>query len=164
MNKTTTPITIQRKTQFDVEKTIGHQSALLTTRLRKTLLDILEKNNLDINTDELGVLSNLMKRPSMTMTQLAECILKDNANVTRLVKGLERKELLQKSQDPSDKRISRISITGLGIEKVERALDKMENLTQRATYNISQKEHDDTCEVLTRINDNLAEFLASDEA
>jgi DNA-binding MarR family transcriptional regulator len=162
MNKTTTPITIQRQTQFDVDKTIGYQSAVLTTRLRKTMHDILVKNKLDINPDEMGILSNLMKHTSMTMTHLAESILKDNANVTRLVKGLEAKKLLKKSQDSTDKRISRISITAVGIEKVEKALDKMEYMTQRATYNISQKEHDEACEVLSRINNNLMEFIASD--
>jgi DNA-binding MarR family transcriptional regulator len=142
----------------DLDSTIGFQAALLTSRLRKSLLDILNDSKLAVNPDELGILSVLVKKESKTMSELAEGLMKDNANMTRMVKGLEKKGFVERKRDNLDRRISRVSLTERGEKEVKMAWALMDHMTSYATYNLTSSDQDRACEVLKTINENLKDF------
>ncbi len=144
---------------IDLDSTIGFQAALLTSLLRKTLLVILNDSELAVNTDEFGILSVLVKNESKTMSELAEGLMKDNANMTRMIKGLEKKGFVNRKRDELDGRISRVTLTERGENEVNRAWALMDQMTSHATYNLSQLAQDQACEVLKTINENLKDFL-----
>lgn len=140
---------------MDLHNTIGFQASLLTSQLRKNVLDILSRAQVNLNPDEIGILSLLMKNKSMTMTELAEGLQKDNANMTRMIKGLELRCLISKKRDEIDKRVSRVVLTEAGLDEVHSAWQLMDELVSQAIMGISQEEHDLTCDVLKKINANL---------
>jgi len=139
----------------DLHDTIGFQASLLTSQLRKNVVEILNQSHINLNPDDIGILSFLMKNKSMTMTELAESLQKDNANMTRMIRGLEMRNLIVKKRDEVDKRVSRVMLTDAGLNEVNSAWQLMEDLITQSILGISQEEHDLTCDVLKKINANL---------
>ena len=159
MAKSSTNASAALSKGMDMDSTIGFQATLLTSLLRKTLLDILNGSELAVNPDEFGILSVLVKNESKTMSELAEDLMKDNANMTRMVKGLEEKGSVERKRDELDRRISRVTLTKKGENEVHMAWALMDQMISHATYNLSQAAQDQACEVLRTINENLKDFL-----
>lgn len=143
---------------IDLDSSIGFHASILTARLRKTLLEILGYSELLVNPDELGILTLLYNGDPMNMSELAETLMKDNANMTRLVKGLEEKSFVGRERDESDRRMNRVILTKLGEEQVKRAWMLLDQLTEHATHNLSQQEQDRACETLKVISENIKQF------
>lgn len=140
---------------MDLRDTIGFQASLLTSQLRKNVVEILSQSQINLNPDDVGILSLLMKNESMTMTELAESLQKDNANMTRMIRGLEMRNLITKKRDEVDKRVSRVMLTEAGLNEVNSAWQLMEGLITQSIMGISREEHDLTSDVLKKINANL---------
>jgi MarR family transcriptional regulator for hemolysin len=147
---------------IDLDSTIGFQASLLSSRLRKSLLDVLNHDSITVNPDELGVLTLLGRADGMSMSELSNNLMKDNANMTRLVKRLRQNGFVDQKQDLTDKRKSRVSLTPLGKDEMNRAWNRLDQMTSYAVRNISQEDHDLACEVLKTINDNLIDFMRED--
>ncbi|MBP2650927.1 MAG: MarR family protein [Firmicutes bacterium] len=68
----------------------------------------------DITPVQIGVLLNVKEKSALTMTALAKELLMSKQQLTPVVKDLVLRGLVQKKQDTSDHRVSRISLTPLG--------------------------------------------------
>ncbi len=144
---------------IDLDSTIGFQASLLSSKLRKSLLDILNHDTIKVNPDELGILTLLAKADSITMSDLAKNMMKDNANMTRLVKNLRQYGFVDQKKDRFDRRKSCVFLTLQGKEEMSRAWSLMDQMISHALHNISEADHDIARGVLKKINENLSEFM-----
>jgi DNA-binding MarR family transcriptional regulator len=79
----------------------------------------------DISPMGVKMLQVLEPDTAMPMSALAERLGCDASNVTGLVDRLEGRGLLERRDDPSDRRVKRIGLTGDGAELRERALERL---------------------------------------
>lgn len=82
------------------------------------------------------------------------------ANVTRLVDRLEAQGLLKRTQDPQDRRVSRVVITPKGRRLMERLDGPVQELTARMTDCLSEAE----CLALAHSLEHLRDHCYREEA
>ncbi|NBB89409.1 MAG: MarR family transcriptional regulator [Bacteroidetes bacterium] len=164
MNKNSSRSDLPLSELIDLDATIGFQASQLTSRLRRSLLDILNHPDLSINPDELGVLTMLSKEDMLTMSELADRLMKDNANMTRAVKVLRDNNFVKQKKDEIDRRVNRVTLTPKGKEEVRKAWELLDQMTSFLIHNVSEEDRLLTCDVLKTINENLSTFLQNDNA
>ena len=95
--------------------------------VEKRLEEALDK--VDLSGPKFGALSKLMEAgESLTLSELAEQMTCVRSNVTQLIDRLEADGLVQREEDPHDRRGVRASITPLGREKYTAGLQRIEEI------------------------------------
>lgn len=75
----------------------------------------------DLSPSLVSVLACLDRRGPMTLGELAALERVKPPSVTRMVTALEGKELVRREADPSDGRVSRVSVTAAGTRMLQRS-------------------------------------------
>lgn len=81
---------------------------------RRHFLRLAARHDIDLTPEQWFVLNKLRQRDGRNPSELADAIFADRPNITRLVRGLERKGLVARRPDPQDGRRQRIHITIAG--------------------------------------------------
>lgn len=93
-------------------------SIILTSRQIKNFFGLkLRPHNIGI--EEIGILFILKESGELSITDLSNMTLKDKGTISRTIKSLCRKNLVKKFQEKEDNRISKMSITSEGLEKIK---------------------------------------------
>ncbi len=79
----------------------------------------LKKENISLSPGQMGILLALEKEETTVMGQLSQVLDMDNAALTRLVDGLEKKELVIREINPENRRQILVTITPMGLEQAE---------------------------------------------
>ncbi|RHX92638.1 MarR family winged helix-turn-helix transcriptional regulator [Leptospira stimsonii] len=94
---------------------------LLRLHFTKLMSDYKE----DITVEQWILLNQLSATGSASQTDLVDKTFKDRPNVTRLLDGLEKKDFVQREDDPDDRRKFQVVITKKGKALLERTLPLM---------------------------------------
>jgi DNA-binding MarR family transcriptional regulator len=81
---------------------------------------LLRRSPRDISLTSLGTLSTLDRTGAKKITELAAIEGVTQPSMTTLIAGLEKAGLVERSGDPNDKRVSLVSITGVGRDYIRR--------------------------------------------
>lgn len=73
----------------------------------------------NVGIEEIGILFILKESGELSITDLSNMTLKDKGTISRTIKSLCRKNLVKKIQEKEDNRISKMSITSEGLEKIK---------------------------------------------
>ena len=137
---------------------------LLATLLNKTtralstrLQSILTREGFDVTSEQWMILILLWDKDGRSPYQIADIIGKDRAAVTRLIDGLEKRNLVVRIKDRNDSRQKQVYLTprGKALEKelIPLGLSNM----QKANQGISSEEIESCKAVLRKIYRNLTE-------
>ncbi|MGI9542013.1 MAG: MarR family winged helix-turn-helix transcriptional regulator [Cyclobacteriaceae bacterium] len=111
----------------------------------------------DITTSIGFVLLNINSKEGTPATKIAPLIGLESRSLVRMLKSIEEKGLIRRQADPNDKRLVRIFLTKLGIEKKEIALQTVMAFNKRIRKEIPEKELKTFFEVIERINQIVEE-------
>ncbi len=156
---------IREQTAQNWPEAISLTGDLVTSIVR--LRDLLFANDrpaiLDngLSTAEFDVLVTLRKMAppyELTPTALGSSTLLTSGGLTKVLHQLEQKLLVERLNDPQDKRIKRVQLTAAGIQKAESAMtDVLATDTELLKQLISQED-------LTTLNTLLTSLLSGVEA
>ncbi len=123
--------------------------------LRKELSQRFADAGHSISPEEWAVLLVLWSKGPQTPSALSEETIRDRTTVTRLIDAMVRKELVVRSENPTDRRRSDISLTAAG-EALEPELVAiaMEMIAQ-VSEGVSQRDLEATRRTLRRLSSNL---------
>ncbi|HQS66314.1 MAG TPA: MarR family winged helix-turn-helix transcriptional regulator [Sulfuricurvum sp.] len=130
------------------ELTLGCLTTQAALSARAFLSRRLEDNGIDMTIEQFKVMVVLWKEKSSTQQNIADFVGKDKTSVTRLIAGLEKRSLIQRSTDKTDKRCNLVTLTAQGIAL---EIPTMSVLSQASAYvhkNIDPKELEITLRVL----------------
>jgi len=82
--------------------------------LKKNFSQAITAAGYQISTEQYSVLKTLWRKDSISQSELGRQVFKDRHNVSRIVKGLEQKELITKTSDTKDGRLARCVLTEEG--------------------------------------------------
>lgn len=74
------------------------------------------EHGIDLTYEMLQVLTVLWRKGKMNQQDIADNIQKNKASLTSLLDNLEKRGLVMRSEDPSDRRNKIISLTPLGLQ------------------------------------------------
>lgn len=123
---------------------------LVSCRFKQHYAMLLRTNGINLTPEQLLVLDMLWNQGEMSQQKIADSIGKDKNSVTKLINALEKKGLVIRRKDNSDKRSNTIVLTGkataiktgtkeLGIEMLNQILSGIDEKEQRVLVNTLAK-------------------------
>jgi DNA-binding MarR family transcriptional regulator len=109
----------------------------------------------DITTEQYGVLFLLWDLDGLQQWEIADLLLKDRPNVTRILEKLEKKKLIARKVDANDRRATRVFLTPAGREIKPHLEQAVERIREQSYQGLSQRERTELRNVLNRIMENL---------
>lgn len=116
------------------EESLGCLTNLSAMAARNYLTRQLALHGIDMTIEQFKVMVVLWKEGESTQQTIADFVGKDKASVTRLIAGLEKRSLIGRATDTSDKRCNLVTLTpqGISLEKpTMEVLDKANRYLHR---------------------------------
>jgi DNA-binding MarR family transcriptional regulator len=104
---------------------------------------------------EARALGFFARHPEATSSDLVAHAHRDKAQVTRLVKLLESRGLLESVADPADRRTRRLRLTEAGRSVQRRMVQQRKRLAERLVAGFSEPELSQLLGLLQRLQDNF---------
>ncbi|MES9781646.1 MarR family transcriptional regulator, partial [Bacillus thuringiensis] len=82
----------------------------------------------------------------------------DNAAITRHLKQLEANEMIVRRKNPDDNRITLVSLTEEGRNKIQAFQEEKERFAASAFKGLSEEERDNLLNMLNHIQENIKEL------
>jgi MarR family transcriptional regulator for hemolysin len=83
----------------------------LSRLLRMGAASYFRENQLSITPEQWGLLLNVAENQGCLQNQLADRVLNDHPNVTKMLDGLQKQGLIKREQDPDDRRRHAVYLT-----------------------------------------------------
>ncbi len=94
-----------------LSKEIAVELNLTGCKLKQFMAAMLKHRNIDLTPEQFLLIDLLWNQGSMSQQQLADRMQKDKNSVTKLVDAIERKGLVNRCQNPQDRRSNTIVLT-----------------------------------------------------
>ncbi len=108
----------------------------------------------EITPEQYLILDLIIENGALYQRQIAEITLKDRGNVARIIKILEEKNLIIRSQATQRRRIYKISVTEKGRELRDKMKPVTENLRRTFAKDVSEEELTITLNTLKKVYGN----------
>jgi DNA-binding MarR family transcriptional regulator len=131
-----------------MDLTLGCITTQAALSARAFLSRRLEDNGIDMTIEQFKVMVVLWKEKSSTQQNIADFVGKDKTSVTRLIAGLEKRSLIQRTSDKSDKRCNLVTLTAQGIALETPTMAVLSDASAFVHKNIDPKELEITLRVL----------------
>ncbi len=138
------------------DHSIGAQMFIATQLMKRRNLHALAESGYDITLEQLGVLDILSFYGDMNMTELSHLLWKQNANITRIVDKLEKKQFVIRQSVIGDRRAHSISITESGKLVVKDVLPIIIDINKDLTDIISTSDMNTTMKTVKKIINHLS--------
>ena len=128
---------------------------ILNSRIKKSFIDRLQQNGINVTPEQYLVLDILWERQSLSQQNIADIIQKDKNSVTKIIDSLEKKNLVNRVVDKKDRRINKIELTqeGLALEKI--TTEVAINFMNDTIKGIDNQDLDKFVKVMLKLKDNL---------
>lgn len=113
----------------------------------------------EITPEQFGILFFLSQKNGIYQRQLCLSLMKDRANVTRMINILEEKGFVYREKDAVNKRITKVFITEKGLEKAKILTPLRDKLIEKATLGISKDEQKKLMQLLEKVRVNLEDLV-----
>ena len=109
---------------FNFEDSVGYAINRTAAIMRNSLQKAFNEVNDGITVDYWVILNRLWSKDGWTQSDLAKMTHKDNASMTRMLDGMEKKGFVIRKPDGSDRRVNLVYLTGKG-KALENKLKKI---------------------------------------
>lgn len=116
---------------------------------------LVSERSLDLSMEQIMVLAILENQEGLHLTQLAEKCDRDKTTITRMIGGLERRNLVVRVPNETDYRQKSIYLTHLGKEKIGELAPLAEEIQKIAFGGIEPNHVELAQDVLNRVTNNL---------
>ena len=107
--------------EFKLDLAVGYVVNRAAHRLKVALHRAFKANGLDITPEHWAVLNCLWEKDGISQTEIAERVMKDKTNLTRILDIMEKKGWIVRHDHESDRRSNRIVLT----EKARASKDRI---------------------------------------
>lgn len=147
---------IIRSTMKPIEKSLlGHMLNKTNRLLIKSLNRRFTKHNLDLTRDQFVVLNALWHNPTTNQQSIADRLDKDKYSITKLIDGLEKRNLVKRVPSLTDRRLKNIEL----MPKANTIKSEVEAVTEQtidlALKDISDQDLETCFKVLSQILENV---------
>lgn len=136
------------------------QQVLLSTEenlklFREIVNGTFHRNGFDITYDQWMVMSSIKDRQGITQSVLATKSKKEPASISRILKLLQQKELIEKLSDKKNKRAKRIYLTPKGDEIHKLATQEFNKIAKKGFDGVYEQEINLYVRIIDKIQANF---------
>lgn len=141
--------------EFDLESSLGFLLNRAAVLLKNELSRLFKSNGHDVTPEQFAVLMSLWQKDSQTQSELADRLFKDKTNLTRILDGMEKRELVVRKKHEEDRRSYRIHLTSKGRKMKESLIPMARTANDKATVAMKPNEVKILHRLLQQIFNNL---------
>lgn len=138
-------------------KSIGAQMAIALQLMKRKNHQAIAHAGCKITMEQLAVLEILNFQGDMNMTELSNTVWKQNANITKIVDKLEKRQLAVRKAVEGDRRANLVSITNKGKQLFEEVIPIVFEVYEDVVSCITEEEEAITLNTLKKIITHLSE-------
>jgi len=117
-----------REARTDAVRALEAEFGELISRMRRVLADNAQRVSPGMLPGAYKVFTTIVRRESVTLSNLAESLMADKGQISRTVRELEELGLIIRTPDPADGRSSLLSPTAEGLERLAAARAPQESV------------------------------------
>jgi DNA-binding MarR family transcriptional regulator len=117
-----------REARTDAVRALEAEFGELISRMRRVLADNAQRVSPGMLPGAYKVFTTIVRRESVTLSNLAESLMADKGQISRTVRELEELGLITRTPDPADGRSSLLSPTPEGLERLAAAREPQESV------------------------------------
>jgi|CXWL01.1.fsa_nt_gi DNA-binding MarR family transcriptional regulator len=140
---------------YQLENSLGYMMGRAARSMGVRLNRNFSHDGYDVTCEQWGVLVNLGRKNGQSQQELAGTTCKDKTSVTRLIDGLEKRNLVVRTPDKVDRRQKLIYLTKKGKEFQQKLLYIVKKTLDEAQQTIPFKDIEICKKVLCRVYENL---------
>ncbi|MEI7473303.1 MAG: MarR family transcriptional regulator [bacterium] len=148
-------MTKNNKCELNFEESIAYVINRTAIKLKTYLFKQFKDSGFDITPEQLAVLIGLSQKNGQYQKELGDKILKDKPNMTRLLDILEKRGLITRKSDKTDRRKFKIFITKEGETTLELLLPITVEARNKAIKDIKDEEIEQVIKILNKITLNI---------
>jgi DNA-binding MarR family transcriptional regulator len=147
--------------QFDMDDAVGYIIETTEQALKRGLRQRFREADVDITPYQWVILYRLWEREGRNQSELAEVSLKDRATVTRILDVMEKRGLIVRKTDKSDRRTYKVYLTPRA-KKLKQTLPTVAaSYLEEFTRGIDPEELAVAKRVLTKIRENALDQIGA---
>jgi DNA-binding MarR family transcriptional regulator len=146
-----------QNSQFTSEQLSGFVIEQTAKRLKKAFQQALAQMNAGLTADQWVVIDLLMNKGPLNQLKICQYLAKDAPTVTRILDLLVKKEFLQRTVDPDDRRRFLIKMTQPGKTRHEELISKVKTFRLNHFAGLTSSDIKHLLRILERINLNINE-------
>ena len=127
-------------TNFNLDDSYGYLINLAAQRLKYELHQTFQAKGYDVTPEQWAVLNRLWEQDGLSQVDLAERTFKDKPGTTRILNLLEKKEIVVRRPDESDRRVLRVFLTRIGKDLKEKLIPCAQEVLAKSGKNLSKEE------------------------
>lgn len=141
--------------EFKFETSFGRILGVANTALFRHLSKLMKERNLPITPDQFRVLTHLWQKDGLYQSELALCTNRNRANVTRIIDILEREGIVERRDNPNDRRVFQIYLTELGKSLRKETAECAAQSIEDSLKGVSKQDIETCKKVLLKIKENV---------
>jgi DNA-binding MarR family transcriptional regulator len=146
----------EKMNSFKFEDSVGFFVNRAAIRLKNELWKAFKSSGFDITPEQWAVLNCLWEKDGQTQTEIADRIIKDKTNLTRMLDVMEREGLVERRPHETDRRSYRISLTTKGKGLKRKLVPIAARINEASVRGLSKNERATLRLLMNVINDNLS--------
>lgn len=135
--------------------TVGNQISTMFRSIVKMLEKTLSESHIDFTLEQFGVLSILNEQENLTQQDIAVMLNKDKSGILRHIDNLEKRKLVVRVADETDRRKKILIITKKGYETITEFAKIKEKMNDTLFKGISQEQLNSLHETINIMQNNL---------
>lgn len=145
-----------KSSAYNLEESLGYIVGRAGRSMANCLNHKFEKSGHDVTCEQWAVLMNLWRKNGQSQKELSGVTCKDKTSITRLIDGMEKRNLVVRIPDKSDGRQKIIYLTQKGKELQQKLLVLVRQMLEEAQSGI-RAEHLKICkDVLRKVARNIS--------
>ena len=141
-------------------KEVGMLVNILNCKLKKHMAAVFKSKGINLTAEQFLVMDALWNQGEMTQQSIAYIIQKDKNSVTQFIDNLEKKGLVQRVVDASDRRVNNIKLSKTGMAMKENTKEVAIEAINNILAGISEEELKAFASVLNKACDNIEKLNA----
>jgi len=138
------------------EEPLGRLIYLLSQDMKNFAGKVLKPN--DLTLEQLHILKNMCVDSGMSQRQIGEIANKKAANITRMLDRLESKDLVERRENPEDRRAASVFLTHKGEDLVNKVIGTFDFFSSKFLKGISLEEQEIIRNAFKKMTSNLEEM------
>ena len=127
-------------TNFNLNDSYGYLINLAAQRLKYELHKAFQAKGYDVTPEQWAVLNRLWEEDGLSQVDLAERTFKDKPGTTRILNLLEKKGIVVRRPDESDRRVLRIFLTKTGKDLKDKLIPCAQEVLAKSGKNLTRQE------------------------
>ncbi len=145
--------------KLEIEGFIGFRLQQTAWNARAQFQKVISHLGMDITLEQAQVLLSLYNSEGVSQIQLASKVFHGRTNITRIINGLVKQNLIERQKDSIDKRCFRVYLTDAGKEIINQLFPILIEFNQELIKQIGKKQHQELMATLDMANDMISSLV-----